>query len=65
MAKTVAAMVLAFGFLVPNAMGQTDYPAKPVKLLVGFPAGGGTDVFVTDRRNGAIDVRRNGATNSS
>ena len=45
MAKTVAAMVLAFGFLVPNAMGQTDYPAKPVKLLVGFPAGGGTDVF--------------------
>ena len=36
MAKTVAAMVLAFGFLVPNAMGQTDYPAKPVKLLVGF-----------------------------
>ncbi|MCX7225002.1 MAG: tripartite tricarboxylate transporter substrate binding protein [Burkholderiales bacterium] len=44
-AKTLATMVLAFGFLVPNAMGQTDYPAKPVKLLVGFPAGGGTDVF--------------------
>ena len=33
MAKTMAAMVLAFGFLVPNAMGQTDYPAKPVKVV--------------------------------
>ena len=52
MAKTVAAMVLAFGFLVPNAMGQTDYPAKPVKLLVGFPAGGGTDVFARVRAQG-------------
>ena len=45
MAATLGAMVLAFGSLVPNAMGQTDYPARPVKLLVGFPAGGGTDVF--------------------
>ncbi len=28
----------------PSAWGQT-YPAKPVKLLVGFPAGGGLDVL--------------------
>lgn len=24
---------------------QSDYPAKPSKIMVGFPAGGGTDVF--------------------
>ena len=24
---------------------QTAYPARPVKIVVGFPAGGGTDVF--------------------
>jgi tripartite-type tricarboxylate transporter receptor subunit TctC len=28
-----------------NAQTQADYPSKPVKILVGFPAGGGTDVF--------------------
>lgn len=27
------------------AMAQTSYPDKPVKLLVGFPAGGGLDVL--------------------
>lgn len=27
------------------AQAQQDYPAKPVRVVVGFPAGGGTDVF--------------------
>ncbi len=27
------------------AMAQQDYPARPVRVVVGFPAGGGTDVF--------------------
>ena len=30
---------------MPAAYAQTAYPTKPVRLLVGFPAGGGTDVF--------------------
>jgi tripartite-type tricarboxylate transporter receptor subunit TctC len=28
-----------------HSLAQADYPAKPVKITVGFPAGGGTDVF--------------------
>ena len=28
-----------------TALAQSDYPTRPVRLVVGFPAGGGTDVF--------------------
>ena len=28
-----------------TAWAQSDYPNRPVRLVVGFPAGGGTDVF--------------------
>ena len=27
------------------AYAQTVYPTRPIKMVVGFPAGGGTDVF--------------------
>jgi tripartite-type tricarboxylate transporter receptor subunit TctC len=33
------------GVLPFAAHGQTDYPNRPIKIVVGFPAGGGTDVF--------------------
>jgi tripartite-type tricarboxylate transporter receptor subunit TctC len=40
-----AATVFIASSAVKQAVAQADYPAKPVKITVGFPAGGGTDVF--------------------
>ncbi len=41
-----AAAALATSALVPStAAAQTDYPKQPVRLLVGFAAGGGNDLF--------------------
>jgi tripartite-type tricarboxylate transporter receptor subunit TctC len=40
-----ATFLIANGGLASPAFAQSDYPAKPVKIVVGFPAGGGTDVF--------------------
>ena len=37
---TAAALCLAW----PSTADAQDYPAKPIKILVGFAAGGGTDV---------------------
>ena len=33
------------GLVAPTAQAQTAFPSKPIKILVGFAAGGGTDVF--------------------
>ena len=32
-------------FATGGALAQTTWPAKPVTLIVPFPAGGGTDAF--------------------
>ena len=40
----IAAGVLT-GIVAPAALAQTDYPSKPIRLIVGFTAGGISDVL--------------------
>ncbi len=41
--RSCAAAALASAFAVP-AVAQTAYPNKPIRILVGFAPGGGTDI---------------------
>jgi tripartite-type tricarboxylate transporter receptor subunit TctC len=43
MLKKVLLAALAAALVAPAAFGQ-PYPSKPVRMIVGFPPGGGTDV---------------------
>src|SRR5580700_2427707 len=37
--------VLLFGAAIAPAHAQSDFPSRPVRLVVGFAAGGGNDIF--------------------
>ena len=43
-AAAAAAIVLTAG-ISGNALAQAGYPDKPVRLIVPFPPGGGTDIL--------------------
>ena len=41
--KLLLALSLALG-LAPRVSAQDNWPQKPIRLLLGFPAGGGSDI---------------------
>src|SRR2546429_8388353 len=45
MKRTLAALTAAAACALACAAGAQGYPARPVKILVGFAAGGPTDVI--------------------
>jgi putative tricarboxylic transport membrane protein len=49
------ALVLALGSTIPHLAVASDFPQKPIKIVVGFAPGGGTDTLTRElaRRMGA------------
>ena len=46
MHNTIAVIPILAGALhAAGALAQTDYPAKPIRIVIGTPAGGGSDLM--------------------
>jgi tripartite-type tricarboxylate transporter receptor subunit TctC len=74
MRRLVGAIAAAFGLvsLVPVTAAADSWPQKPIKMIVPFPAGGGTDFIarlaarhLTDRLGQQVFVENRGGANGS
>ena len=45
MQRLLNALILAVAFAVPPGFAADDFPVRPVRFIVPFPPGGGTDAF--------------------
>ena len=43
--RAVFSLALVLSLIAGPALAQSDYPSKPVRIIVGFPPGGGTDIL--------------------
>jgi len=46
LARLVSTTICAFALSTPVAIAQSDYPTRPIRVLVPFAPGGGSDVLV-------------------
>jgi tripartite-type tricarboxylate transporter receptor subunit TctC len=71
-AKLAALILLALGLLVAPSAEAQDWPNKPIKMIVPFPAGGGTDfiarlvaLHLTKRLGQPVYVENRGGANGA
>jgi tripartite-type tricarboxylate transporter receptor subunit TctC len=58
----LAALLLAALFMTGGAQAQSGYPSKPIRMVVGFPPGGGTDILARALAQELTDVLKQSVT---